>query len=1065
MSKQKIKKFLLLVALLGLGGTIFSSPKVDAGTGTNQQLAFEGKIVLADGTNIANGTYNMEFKIYSGGTSTGGGTLQWTEDELTSASQGVTMTNGTFAINLGAVTPLSAVNWNSDTLWLSLQVGNTTSCTVTTTFQSNCGGDGEMTPYIRLTSVPYAFNAAELGGVAASGYGQLAGTQSWTATNTYSATAATAVALTGAPAANATNSLLQLGTAISGGSANGTYLGLNTASTTSADLVDLQNANAVKLKIDASGDLTAAGTIQGTAITAGTGLAVTSGGETITAGGLTVSAGGAAITGTTTINGTGSAATTIGNAASTTTIAGPLNLSGGETITGTENINTTGTANTTIGNSTGTLTLNSAKLNLSSAGLLTLFGGLAPDITTASGTSVNGLMIKPGTDSLATSTGAGLTLSGGDDSGTTAVTGGALTLLAGSGTGASGSRIGGSVTIDAGAGDSTTDSGTVGIGTTNANTLNLGNQNAGTAVNLSVPGSKILSSSNGVVIQNTTNNNLGFQVENAAGAPILAISTITGNNYLTYPGFESGSFTNASIGWAPVSPATISQNNTVANAYNGLYSLTLTTTASNGGAQTNAFIQTIGANTYNVSFYAKPSVAMNANGFTVTLNDGTAHACIPASQALNISGFIRVSCSTTTTANLTSLTIAQNDATARTIYIDAVQLQVGSTPTVYQVGGVQIRGAITNPVAIAPTSASTTAFQIANISGLNVLTVDTLDGLVEVGSNNVANTSQQLLQLNSDSTFAETSTCTTSVNQGALYYNSSSNAIRACVNGNWEDAVTTSGLGILAFGVIPDSGNAGVPGDVGGVSNYSNSPCKVVWTATQQVTVEPCNAYSGGRRVVVPVMAISTAAIAASTFVNICLTGTADQPALVGAGSSTETSAGVPTFSANNPVLCLATVKTSTTAGNVGNIWDTRTFTNVSKQFATVNSANANGYLVIGTTTAGVSQTTATAGTGPIRGTIIATTGTAATTSVNAIIATEGTVFVKFLSGGTATVDNYLETTTTAGYATSIAATATAGNYLYGGLLQATISTSCTTTNTVASACQYAPLVDFRPSR
>jgi hypothetical protein len=274
MWKQKLKMFLLLLLLLGLGGSLAFSQKADAAAGTNQQLAFEGKVVAANGTNIADGTYNMEFKIYNGGTSTGGGTLQWTEDELVSASQAVTVTSGTFEVNLGAVTSLSTVNWNSDTLWLSIQIGSTTSCTVSTTFTSNCGGDGEMTPYIRLTSVPYAFNSAELGGIAASGFGQLSGTQSWTGTNTYSATGGNAIALTGLPAASATSSLLQMGTAISGGSANGTYLGLNTSSATTADLVDLQNASVIKFKVDSAGDVTAAGTLQGTTINATTGFSV-----------------------------------------------------------------------------------------------------------------------------------------------------------------------------------------------------------------------------------------------------------------------------------------------------------------------------------------------------------------------------------------------------------------------------------------------------------------------------------------------------------------------------------------------------------------------------------------------------------------------------------------------------------------------------------------------------------------------------------------------------------------------------------------------------------------------
>ena len=57
----------------------------------------------------------------------------------------------------GAVTTLSGVNFNSNTLWLSL----------------NVNGDGEMLPMKRLATDAYAFNTSELGGVTAIGFGQL----------------------------------------------------------------------------------------------------------------------------------------------------------------------------------------------------------------------------------------------------------------------------------------------------------------------------------------------------------------------------------------------------------------------------------------------------------------------------------------------------------------------------------------------------------------------------------------------------------------------------------------------------------------------------------------------------------------------------------------------------------------------------------------------------------------------------------------------------------------------------------------------------------------------------
>lgn len=152
-----------------------------AATGINSEISFEGKVVNTNNTNITDGTYNMEFKIYSGTSATGGtgDTLLWTEDWLVGSTQGgVPTTSGTYEVNLGAAgtgdsTALSNINFNQSPLWLSMQVGNTASCTITTTFQANCGGDGEMTPYILLTSSPYALNAGQVGGLNASQLAQL----------------------------------------------------------------------------------------------------------------------------------------------------------------------------------------------------------------------------------------------------------------------------------------------------------------------------------------------------------------------------------------------------------------------------------------------------------------------------------------------------------------------------------------------------------------------------------------------------------------------------------------------------------------------------------------------------------------------------------------------------------------------------------------------------------------------------------------------------------------------------------------------------------------------------
>jgi hypothetical protein len=165
------KAFLGFVFLfLGLGAfALFSSPAHATG-GINPIISFEGKIVNNNGTNIADGTYNIEFKIYSGASNVGtGDTLLFTEDWLVGSTQGgIALTSGTYEVNLGSAgsgdsVALSSLNWNQYPLWLSLQIGNTSSCTIISNFQTNCGGDTEMKPYIQLTSTPYSFTANQIG--------------------------------------------------------------------------------------------------------------------------------------------------------------------------------------------------------------------------------------------------------------------------------------------------------------------------------------------------------------------------------------------------------------------------------------------------------------------------------------------------------------------------------------------------------------------------------------------------------------------------------------------------------------------------------------------------------------------------------------------------------------------------------------------------------------------------------------------------------------------------------------------------------------------------------------
>ena len=106
----------------------------------NKQINYQGKLTTSAGVAVANGTYNMEFILYS--VSTGGSSL-WTETR-TGANK-VQVTNGLFSVLLGEVNALTGVDFNQ-TLYLGVNIGGT----------GTPGWDGEMTPRKKLGAVPAA---------------------------------------------------------------------------------------------------------------------------------------------------------------------------------------------------------------------------------------------------------------------------------------------------------------------------------------------------------------------------------------------------------------------------------------------------------------------------------------------------------------------------------------------------------------------------------------------------------------------------------------------------------------------------------------------------------------------------------------------------------------------------------------------------------------------------------------------------------------------------------------------------------------------------------------------
>lgn len=155
----KVKVFSVIVFLVLSGGVLATLNPAPASAVTSSNLNFQARLLQPTGALVADGTYNIQFNIYS--VSSGGSTL-WTESRLNNAGQGVNVKNGYLSVNLGSITAFPAtIDWDQE-LWLGMTVRGTGSCV----FGACTPADAEMSPRFKLTAVPYSFIAARALGVA-----------------------------------------------------------------------------------------------------------------------------------------------------------------------------------------------------------------------------------------------------------------------------------------------------------------------------------------------------------------------------------------------------------------------------------------------------------------------------------------------------------------------------------------------------------------------------------------------------------------------------------------------------------------------------------------------------------------------------------------------------------------------------------------------------------------------------------------------------------------------------------------------------------------------------------
>lgn len=134
--------------------SLFTSRVIFAAT--TSTIAFQSKLVAADGTNIANGTYNFRFLLYN---VSSGGSAVWSED------RSITVTSGVVSTALGEVAALPATLANYEDLYL--QICFDANNVAADSSNANCGGTPHQYEEVfstrkAITSVPFALWAKAL---------------------------------------------------------------------------------------------------------------------------------------------------------------------------------------------------------------------------------------------------------------------------------------------------------------------------------------------------------------------------------------------------------------------------------------------------------------------------------------------------------------------------------------------------------------------------------------------------------------------------------------------------------------------------------------------------------------------------------------------------------------------------------------------------------------------------------------------------------------------------------------------------------------------------------------
>ncbi|MFA9262835.1 MAG: beta strand repeat-containing protein, partial [Undibacterium sp.] len=693
--------------------------RVQAATGINQQISFQGKVVNTNGTNVANGNYDFVFKLY---TVSSAGSPVWTETR-TSGDQ-VTVTDGIFQVNLGSVTALpGSIDFNTDNIYLGIEFN----------------GDGEMSPRVRFTAAPYAFNAKKVGGLTVTdttGTLTIPNGKTISFADAFATSGAfpltlTSTASTTATLPSGTITLADLTTAQSLtnktiGSTGLTFSGASTDITTATneDLTVVANGSGIINLNDSvtSGALTISGATTDITTASGESLVIVANGagvvdiqDATTVDSLTVDTGGVSIASGQSYTGAG--AVTLSSAT-----ASDLTLNSG--TTGTINIGTDASAETiNIGN-TGAAVKTIAIGNNSQANTITIGDASA---TTVSITDNNWSINASGVASFIT----GSTIGSQTFTTNNIADSGALTIKSAAGANA--------LTLDSGT------TGTVNLGTSNnAKTLNIATGTAGNTVNLGTDNTTKDTINIGSALDDVAITGDQWSITNAGVLTVASCSGCGGGGGTLDSAYTAGntigtdSGSNVIINLADVAtPTEVTINNLDPSGTNALQ-IDNSTTLTNGlfveqsaaGTLTNALSVAATAGTITSGLLIADGAGAITNGIQLT---GTFTTTLLDTPSLDITGAGAITGATgvsTTTVTASSTIDAQgdiSDSTGNLTLNDAVDISgalVVSGTTLTATSATTITLGSTGADTIILGNAGADTITIGNVASTGVSIVD-----------------------------------------------------------------------------------------------------------------------------------------------------------------------------------------------------------------------------------------------------------------------------------------------------------------------------------------------------